>query len=238
MPRRRNFRRRRAFRRTRRKRTTTRRRTRRRNRPNSTIVRMPTIMPDRMFVKLKVVSNLRYQAVGSVFQRINTNGLFIPIKDETAQPMGLDQWAAFYSFYKVHFCMCRATILNRTAINHIDVVFVWTPSTSDIETFINATTWAEQRYSARFLIQSQNSGASRVRSYKKGMSISKVQGEKLTDQEYDSAFSSNPAKTSFLYIFMNNSINDITASIDVEINLSLTFYCVFWQAVNLTFSIQ
>lgn len=210
-----------------------RRRTRRtRNKQISTVRRMPLLLPDQLFVKLPYAQELLFNNTGTEFYSWNTNSMFKPSRTTAGhQPLGFDQWMAFYTSYKVHAIKVTATLFNN-ALDAVDAICLFTPSTT-IEGSSSTTRWRELPYSTSYLIPALGSGST-VRRYSRFMSIKKIQGETLVSQDYQGTSGLSPTKKSFFMIFVNNSQAAGGIDLSFEINVKMTLYGVLSQRVNLT----
>lgn len=63
----------------------------------------PAQQPDRLMVKLKYTQKIDFSGANTVAQIFRANGLFDPdLSGSGFQPNGFDQYAAFYTRYRVH----------------------------------------------------------------------------------------------------------------------------------------
>lgn len=196
-------------------------------------LRLKTIVPDRMMLTFK--TNVNFYVTANLQQTIvfhsNSMKEVAPDTGLGEQAIGWDQWKAFYSFYTVHYVKYVCKFYNRSSVNAIDIITLFTPSTM-ISGSTATSRWQEMPYSQSLFIPFTGAGST-IRVRKRYMSIKKVQGEKITDQEqYQSSVSSSPTKLSFFYIHFQDSLN-AAAAMDCEVNVQIFQYVEMWQRVNL-----
>lgn len=87
-----------------------------RNRPSTSIIRSPSSLPDRMFVKLKYTDVFTLSSSTSIASQImRGNGMYDPDQSGVGhQPLGFDQWQSFYKKFYVIGSSCKAKLQGTT----------------------------------------------------------------------------------------------------------------------------
>lgn len=79
--------------------------------------RMPHIMPDRALVRMPYTTTIAYNLTGSIYQEYTYRGNSIFDPDASGvggQPLGFDQWNAFYNLYEVSASSIKVELVNTT----------------------------------------------------------------------------------------------------------------------------
>lgn len=233
--RRRNFRRRRpglgpmARRRRPSRKTMVRRRFRRANRPRAKILYQPA--PDRCFTKLRYnqLLTLTSPVDGTTSSTWWQSSIFDP---ESAvgghQPLWHDQWASFYTYYRVHGMKytIRVTDLTSTAaawsaIMHYPSYTNGTMPSSDLQTEM-------ERRHCKGKAHLSWSGPGSTRTFKGYVSVPKVEGlsrtEFLGNESYWSTFGTNPSKMAYLALLLKG----YSTSASINGYIQMTYYTEMW----------
>ncbi len=178
-----------------------------------------TIMPDKCRVKLKFFTGITYvtgTANGSIFRG---NGPFDPDNDAPgSQPGGYDQWAAFYSHYRVFGSQFTLSLVNIGAdpcrILVLPQLTTTNPGIAD---------GAEQPYATVRNMSSVNGGGKVF--IKKYMRSKKIFGRSQESTAYSSLVTSVPNVQWYWKIRASSlTLNDLNLDGRVEILYYMEFY--------------
>lgn len=213
------------------RRRTTRRKPKRR-RINSMIVRGPQIVPDKLFTTLKYSDLKTFTGTGLQRHTYRGNSLFDPdFTGGGTQPLGFDQWATFYSRYKVHSASLSLRIMNISTSQAVQVVLV--PTITSLLTSGNIQDVANMPYARSKFIQI--AGGNAFSMLRNNIMTKVIRGENIRDDDYSALITSNPIKQYHWHI----AIQDITSLLDiinVTIQTQITFKCEFFRRVDMVAS--
>jgi len=199
-----------------------------------TRVNSVSCVPDAIMVKLKYVSQIKIDTTSAFFydQIYRGNTLFDPdLTNVGHQPMGYDQWAAFYNRYRVLACAAKLNIINEAAGPPCHVVFgpstSATPYSGDLQ---EALEQPRAKYVGPLEVASR-----RAHSMKHYMTTSEVFGvpaEAVKDEnDYSAATSTSPNKIWYWHLSLVST--DVSSDLLITWNLELTYYCMFQDRVAL-----
>jgi hypothetical protein len=192
------------------------------------VIRQPTGLPDRLYVKLIYREAVAFsQAGGAVGDNVyRGNSLFDPDLTGTGgQPSGFDQWAAFYATYTVLGSKCEVISMSGggSACNTIHGI---TP-TNFSSVFTDVERAQEQPYdkSDTIVFGSQGIGQGKLSNY---MSTSKIIGVVRPaiqiEDSYSALVSANPAVQWFWHVWNLVPTANTQA---LQQQVKLTYFCVF-----------
>lgn len=196
---------------------------------STAIIRTPSMIPDRMKVKLRYTEVFNI-SVGSGVQTYNlfsANSIYDP--DATGvghQPLGHDQWNAFYEKYMVY-----GSSINLKWLSTGDG-FVWyAPQTSS--TFTGSLSLVkEQPYTRIYTYNSQGSNRSQAKSY---MSTKKIMGMKTTTENDDnlaSPFGTNPTQRWYWAVGCYDVNGSTTVATSFTIVVEIVYYVVLFDRID------
>lgn len=209
-----------------RRRTTIVRRTSRRantaGKLSTVVVRGPSVIPDRTFVKLPYMDTNYFNAAISANAIFKLNSIYDPAQsawDNNGSPLGSDQYEALYSSYRVHGCQYSIEFNNVSANTPMNVTVL--PSTSatapaDIKAAI------ESRYSQSKTL-SVAGGMDRCK-LSGFISIKKMMGLKNLSYEEGAQASSGADPSSLIYLHTFVASIDGAATTAVYATAKLKFY--------------
>lgn len=206
-----------------------RQRPRRSRRRRSTVMRSKSLQ---LICPQSVVVNLEYtdfaNRTGSSFYTYTyaLNGLFDPnVTGTGAQPVGFDQWSAFYARYEVISCRAKAEFFqNDTGINSTYTMY---PSNDATAVAINA---APGQTGAVIGWTSGTSGVSRAL-LKANYNIRRIVGRQLFSINYTGAAGSNPSN--LLYMQLVYGAADGSTVMTVTQRVYLVYRVKFYQRIAL-----
>lgn len=196
------------------------------NKIGTSVIVWPSMSPDRLMVKLLYSESFGFTTSGIHEQIFNINSLFDP--DRTGighQPRGLDEWDQFYTKYKVHGALVTCRFMNKAVGDGLNVALLFAPdSTPGI---ITRTDMYEAPYCTTKLLTPLSGSKSHcvISEY---MSIKKLQGDKTLGDEYEAPFTSNPAKQTFCFTYVEDSGSSLN-SVNAEMDIKIEYYCELFQ---------
>lgn len=223
----------RRYRKTRGKRRAVKRRGKRKAKASTLRLRTTTVIPDRMFVKLKyadVISRVPGATIDNYVFR--GNSLFDPDFTGTGhQPFGYDQWASanqFYQRYRVHAAKAIYKINNDTATGLICSVYPSLQSTS-----ISIMSNALETPRARFKTCGENAGQS-ITTLSTGLNYTKaVAGMPSISQDdlFTSLYTTSPSRQ-WYYVFTASSTDGVTNAV-YQFSVQLTYFVEFFDRTQI-----
>lgn len=205
------------------------------NQGKAVILRTPQICPDVMRVKLPYVSSLQLDGggvatlVGHVYR---LNSIFDPdFTGVGSQPLGHDQWAAFYRSYRVRGCKITIRAMSDSA----------QPCTVGIvplntNTILSTREQYQEQTKSKFLpvgIDTSN-GVSMFSSYG---SVAEVYGGPSNIVDYDDNFratmGTNPTTQLFWHVFATG-FGTGNSNFDVQVQVELEYYVDLFQRETLS----
>lgn len=198
------------------------------NKMSSLSLRGVSVMPDTLFCKLRYsdVANMA-NVSGSGTLVYSLNSAFDPdVTGVGHQPLGFDEWSAFYSHYEVLGSSIRADPQATTGVNPIQIALF--PSRDDIPQII--TTSREQPYSK--ISNYTSSTGAQFASLSNYMSVKKFEGRSTNSINFAAATNSNPS-TRFYWILnaQDTSGGDIST---VTWQIDIVYYIKFFRRLTLT----
>lgn len=200
------------------------------NRATKTIIRQPSGVPDRLFVKLKYYDNLTFVSVAPAItsQVYRANSLFDPdFTNVGHQPYGFDQWSALYTNYLVRGSSIKVEV--QCSVNAPGYPAIWNVlPTATTTTFSTQGLTEEQPYNRIRTIGGMNQGGRNIiRHY---MSTKKFIGSNGQfangNPNYRAAITTNPADQWFWQI--NMTAADLITNINQVCTVQITYYVEFY----------
>ncbi len=185
------------------------------------------IVPDSMYLRFKynetVLKTTLFQ--DHVF---SLNGMFDPnVTGTGVQPLGFDQWAAFYTQYQVLSSSIKVvTVNNSGAVPAATIVY---PS-HVVTAATNLQMATEQPYSRRTVQQVNTSNS--VKTIKNYMSVRKIEGRSTDSVNFTALFSANPSAQRFWHV-VTGSLNESSAA-NQFIDVTIVYYAKLFRRHTLT----
>lgn len=207
---------------------------------STAFIRQPSSIPDRLYVKLRYREQLAWtQVSGNLADNVyRGNSLFDPDLTGTGgQPLGFDQWAAFYASYTVLASECKVTSMLNGSVGPNNLIAGVVPTL-----FSNALGTGDQERADEFpyskhapvMVGNVGVGQNVVKNY---MTTNKIWGVVRPAVQIADSFSAlvttNPASGWFWHVY-NYVPGSQTNSLIQEVEL--TYYCVFESRVPLNLS--
>lgn len=202
--------------------------------PSTVSIRTPSVVPDRLFTKLKysLSRTLDTSPASSNPQYVfRGNSLYDPeFAVGGSQPMGYDQWSAFYNNYRVHASAITVRMMSTAdsdAGGFIKVTLF--PSTTAAAGSYSGN--SEQPYSKVNYLP--NKGLNKI-FLKNKMYAKKMLGLKSIayDEDLAAAIGADPVKE-WYWILDAYSINEVANVLGVYMEVKITYYAEFFGRVQL-----
>lgn len=196
-------------------------RRRRKATTSNMVFKTPSAVADRMMIKLAYSDTIPIIAAGSLVDThlFRTSQYDFDLSGTGHQPFGRDQWALFFSKYRIHSVDYVITALNNSTTHGGDL-HVLAKSTSTVIANYN-TPW-EKPDSKHLILGPETSGSSKgtIRGTMNcAKTIGVTQEQYRTDDKTASAFGTNPATLAYLHI--------IGAASDGASGCNMTVRCQF-----------
>lgn len=181
-------------------------------------------IPDIMYCKLKYTGNFSMtNTAGSGFYVYRMNGLYDPdFTGSGHQPLGYDQWSAFYSRYLVYG---SKVILSPVATVTDPIRVAVFPSESSAPTFSSPSAFFEQPYGKMVTFGNTTSSIKRV--LVNYMSIKKLEGNPLDSLNYSAPIGADPARTLYWQCRSNSLTSGDISS--VKFSITIIYYVKFFR---------
>lgn len=205
--------------------------TRRRRYSRATIGRSrSTLVPDRMFTRLRYseLVGLTYTGVGvSAYYQFRVNSIFDPnLTGIGHQPLGHDEWQLFYNRYRVRGMKYRVTFTNTSATDQVEFALQLRPN-STVDTNFDSIRESPIT-TARGILGTEGSGQA-CKSASGYASVAKIRGiprgRLQYDSDYQAVFGNSPPITPMLNLFVQNQAADTSAVVLARVDL--VYLCEF-----------
>lgn len=205
-------------------------RSKKRNAPETSIIKSPSSLPDRMFVKLKYADVYTLTSTTSIATQImRGNGMYDP--DQTGvghQPLGFDEWQAFYKKFYVIGSSIKASCqgyLNNQGIISLRPQLVTTTGT------VISTELEKPRTQYRMI-----TGGDRpkiIKAYQNTLAQFGRPKQEFGDLEFTGTMaSSDPPQVWYWVISSQNADESTSCSINVAVEV--VYYAMLTDRVRLT----
>lgn len=193
------------------------------NRPTQSLIRAPTAVPDQCLVKMKYcIGNTSIASVATPGVHIfSGNSIFDP--DVTAvghQPLGRDEWGAFYDSYLVYGLAWDLTFVGDNN-NVCNVSTVCKPTNT---TIANYDTVRERPYAqtATTGLQGSNKHIMKLKGYMSTNKIFGVNDIQAKNSDYTAGWDNNPVHRWYLHLY--TIAFDRATSVTVNVDGDLYYY--------------
>lgn len=192
-----------------------------------------TTVPDRLRCKLKYFEQKPFNIAlgGNQYYTIRANSFFDPdFSLGGGQPVGYDQWAAFYNYYRVKACKIKMTVVQNgaTAGNLCQLVLL--PTTDTSGTTINTVTVNAQQPYAQTRFTNVNDGGGAIVHLKGYMSTAKIWGQTpaaiQADDDFSATTAANPIKE-WYWVLGSLALDGVSTQsgfLDVQITMYGEFF--------------
>lgn len=195
-----------------------------------TIVRGPKIIPDKCRMVLPYSETIQFTGTGNSIQVFRGNSLFDP--DFTGvghQPLGFDEWKAFYDIYKVHACSISIRMVNSSTL--ATVCAVWPSPYSTTPSLIDQA--LERPYTRSVILGTESGNSTAI--MKNFSSTKSVWGQKIIEEDnFSSIQSANPVKE-WYFLFMASQIAG-SGSLNLSVVFKLKYYVEMFRRIPLLMS--
>jgi len=197
-------------------------------------LRHKTLVPDQIYTKLRFNDSI--DITNSVIsERAFTfaqNGIHECLIGVGGQPLGKDQWGAFYQRYQVLASKMAITILSGSGVGNSPRAEICLYPSNEA-TALGFPSCKEQPYMRqRYLTGGQNNWMGKVSQY---ITTRKLQGRVSDDNNYTAQLpdgvSNNPVTTLFWQVVV--STLDVQENLDHYISFDITYYVKLYQPKSL-----
>lgn len=192
-------------------------------------------VPDRIKVKLPYHTVINYaSAVGVQDQVFNLNSIYDPDRTGVGhQPLGFDQWAAFYNRYRVYGVKVRWTITNRSEVP-VNVALI---GNNDPTMVLGNDNLFEQSHMNKVQIGSKNGIDTKV--ITKYFTPARLTGRPLvsyvSDDRYQATMINNPIETIVGHFYIANADASVQA-LACNCSIHITYMVELFDRRNLNLS--
>lgn len=210
---------------------------RKKNTSTFALVKNPTIVPDRLATKIKYATQFSLiDGTGGLTTSYVFRGNSAYDPDYTgvgSQPVGYDEWSAFYGKYKVNASSIRLVFMSQSNSSPTANIMLSCTPTIDL-TVTDPVQLSLNPYTrTRFIATANgNAGVVHIKNY---MASKKVFGDKTAnDEDYEATISGNPFNQWFWKILAQSV--DQSSTINVQVFATITYYIEFSDRRQLNFS--
>lgn len=204
-----------------------------RSRVTSKVMRQPTGIPDKMYIKLKYSTNQLIASSGNTpgLYIFRGNSVFDPDYSGIGdQPVGFDQWAQFYKDYKVLASKITVTAIAQSNLAANVACVSINPETSVPTTGLTPINLIQHPYSRhRYIGQGDGPAPPTFSNY---MTTKKMYGLKdVCDEQYIANVATNPQIQWYWNVSISPTNN--TTSVGANIVAVITYYVEFSNRILL-----
>lgn len=207
----------------------------RRKAASTVVIRQPSGVPDRLFVKLKYTYIVTYTSTsGNVtYQQFRGNGVFDPdVTGAGGQPYTFDQWAALYSRYRVRGSSLKSELNIPPPAAGSFAANITTVTYPSANTTVPSATHELSREQPYAKVRTHKAYGDRSLPIKSYMSTAKIIGLKkvavATETDYSAAVTGNPTKEWYWnFVFYTSDL--ATTSFVTPVLHTLTYYVEFYD---------
>ncbi len=196
------------------------------------VIRLPMNMPDLALIKMKFTQNFTMaNLTGFGTQIFRLNSIADPdfTSSGTDQPLGHDQWQAFYNSYEVLASKITFQALPPD-VNPVRMVVFPSETSTGIASFTNAS---NQRY-AKMRIINNTTISGRGNSLTSYMKVSKLEGRNTSSVNFTANFDSSPVNSRFWQVSLASmTATDIS---DIPCIVTIVYYCRLFKRITLATS--
>lgn len=197
-------------------------RKRKKNKTTTMYLSRPSIVADQMYVKMKYTELITMISTGGNIEKYNfrANSIFDPNETGTGnQPLGRDQWAAFFNRYQVMGSSISAEFSPRETADGSGTVFGIVPV--DFTTSITGISQAiEQPYSKHYSCPAKPQSAKTLKSYMSTKKLKGISGDVTLDDRLAAQNGTNPLEQWYWQLFVISSDSLNSAIVDVVVSLT------------------
>lgn len=204
-----------------------------RNRQQSRMVPITTGLPDATYMKLKYTSFITLAGTPTASYVFAGNSCYDPDVTSTGlQPLGFDQWSAFYERYLVYGSSIKVHFLNNNnAAPNANILLNVTPTDDNVARTYRE--WDNYPFNRSKMV-GLNTGGYSGAYIKNYMSTKKIYGETHLDDVYQADVTNNPNRAWYWHI--QADAFDQTSAISLSCKVEITYYVKMTQRVELTTS--
>jgi hypothetical protein len=211
-------------------------RRKRRSAPTQAVFRSPTALPDKIYLKMRYTDAYVYTCTAGATQTqvMRGNDIFDPDFTGTGhQPYSRDQWANFYSTYRVLGSSIKAIAAPSNTSNQVGYWFAVCPHGVSQAQSLGPYPLLESPY-VRYKMSNQYQGVSIIKHYISTRKILGLAKAAIQQDNYAAAFGSSPVDQWFWQISIRPS--DVATAIVVNVTIMMTYYVELSDRVDLSAS--
>jgi hypothetical protein len=192
------------------------------------VVSLRSVCPDRIQLPLKYSQNGTLGGSITVDQVFNLNSLFDPDRTGAGhQPLGFDQWSAFYNRYRVDKVKVVVDLLPLNSI-YTDVVIQASNDATALSTLATVLSAVESPFSKAFMMSGNNT---MVRHFQKTYDLAAITGvtrsKYITDDIYAATTGASPTEILALHLCAQDMA--FASNVLVQYRITLTFLATMWD---------
>lgn len=197
-------------------------------------VSLREVCPDSVKVPLRYSYRASYSGAVAANQIFNLNSLFDPDRTGVGhQPLGFDQWSAFYNRYRVDKVHVEIDFTNATTV-FTDCLVVASNDSTPITTATLFASAAEAPFSwNKMMAMSPSVGQVR---YSRTFDLAAIAGATKAkyriDDSYQAVTTASPTEALVLHVAMQDI--GFTTNIATGLRVRLTYFTEFWDRNQLT----
>lgn len=193
------------------------------------VISLRQVCPDSITVPLNYHSYGRFSAAYSGNQIFSLNSAYDPDYSSAGhQPLGFDQWSAFFNRYRVEKVHVEVDFVNSSTISNTDALLVANNSNSAISTQSTFFAGCEAPFSCNKLLpMTGNMNSWRVRrTYDIAQILGVTRDRYIANADYSATTSASPAEGVFLHLVLQDVLfnNNIDATYKIKITYVTTFF--------------
>jgi len=196
---------------------------------NQAVIRMPTILPDRIVVNLLYRESATFtNSTGFGSRVFSMNSIYDPnVTGGGHQPLGYDQWGSFYQQYEVKSSKIKSMVLPPSLT--CPVRYVVYPSTTS-STVTSSRNASEQAYAKTTVVN--NTVMTKYNVLTHNMSILKLEGRNTASINFTAPFGASPTLERYWHCVLF-SLDDATDISSILVDFEIIYRCVLFNRYNL-----
>lgn len=207
-----------------------------RNRRRVNRNRKRKLIPDRFRAVCKYSEQINLTGLPGSYYNFRGNGLYDPDESGTGiQPLGFDQMMALYNQYIVHAARIDLHVANNATTGGAgNVYFTVFPTSADIDSRLGIDQVAMQDNAKSDIIVPVSAGGNPLRLSHYMTTNKMFKSIDKNDQVFTGTALGVPGQE--WYFHLEATALDLSATIDIWAQVTITYYCEFFDKKNLTVS--
>lgn len=187
-----------------------------------------TVVPDKVILKMRYCQSIQRDLLLPIDEYVfRGNSLFDPdFTGGGTQPLGFDQWANFYSKYRVNGSKITVLAVNTSSANNMFISLIPSLISTGVTTTADAISTPYSRYSFMSVLSSQPKTV--LKSY---MTTGKLSGQNVRyEDNYEAAMGANPVNV--WYWIIDAQSNNGVSNLQYQIIVIITYYCTLFERIQ------